>query len=68
VAGGAPGVSAVYLEDVEAGLTVVVLSNYDEPLGELIGEQIFRTLRRDEHRSTAPERSSAEPKREAQSN
>jgi CubicO group peptidase (beta-lactamase class C family) len=68
VAGGAPGVSAVYLEDVEAGLTVVVLSNYDEPLGELIGEQIFRTLRRDEHRSTAPERSSVEPKREAQSN
>jgi D-alanyl-D-alanine carboxypeptidase len=45
VAGGAPGVSAVSLEDTDAGVTVIVLSNYDEPLAEDVGKQIFRMLR-----------------------
>jgi CubicO group peptidase (beta-lactamase class C family) len=45
IAGGAPGVSAVSLEDAGEGLTVIVLSNLDEPLAENVGEQLFRTLR-----------------------
>jgi S1-C subfamily serine protease len=46
VAGGAPGVSAVSLEDSTAGVTVIVLSNYDEPVAEDVGKQIFTMLRR----------------------
>ena len=44
-AGGAPGISAVNLEDAKAGVCVIVLSNHDEPMAELIGEQIFGLLR-----------------------
>lgn len=53
VAGGAPGVSAVSLEDTDAGVTVIVLSNYDEPLAEDVGKQIFRMLRDGEGGSAA---------------
>lgn len=45
IAGGAPGVSAVLLEDTKAGCTVIVLSNYDEPLGENIGQAVFKMVR-----------------------
>jgi CubicO group peptidase (beta-lactamase class C family) len=45
IAGGAPGVSAVLLEDTKAGCTVIVLSNYDEPLGENIGQAVFTMVR-----------------------
>jgi CubicO group peptidase (beta-lactamase class C family) len=45
IAGGAPGVSAVLLEDTSAGCTVVVLSNYDEPLGENIWQAVFTMVR-----------------------
>ncbi len=45
-AGGMAGVSAVLLADDGAGLTVVVLSNYDEPFGEQLGQAIFKMLRR----------------------
>ncbi len=42
IAGGAPGVSAVM--ESEGTLTVVVLSNFDEPGAEAIGKQVFRSL------------------------
>lgn len=45
-AGGMAGVSAVLLADDNAGLTVIVLSNYDEPVGEQLGQAIFKMLRR----------------------
>lgn len=44
VAGGAPGVSAVSITDGDSGVTVIVLSNRDEPLGERIGQAIFKML------------------------
>ena len=43
-AGGMAGVSAVLLADDSIGLTVVVLSNYDEPFGEQLGQAIFKML------------------------
>ncbi|HXV75734.1 MAG TPA: serine hydrolase [Candidatus Polarisedimenticolaceae bacterium] len=46
-AGGAPGVSAVSLEDFDARVNVIVLSNYDEPLAEEAGTNLFRMLRGD---------------------
>lgn len=46
-AGGAPGVSAVNLEDAAKGITVIVLSNYDEPLGEKVGQAISNMLERE---------------------
>jgi CubicO group peptidase (beta-lactamase class C family) len=44
IAGGAPGVSAINYEDASLGITVIVLSNQDEPLGERVGETIFEML------------------------
>jgi CubicO group peptidase (beta-lactamase class C family) len=44
VAGGAPGVSTVSFTDRDLETTVIVLSNYDEPLGERIGQAIFKML------------------------
>ena len=44
VAGGAPGVSAVSISDRDLGISVIVLSNYDEPLGEKIGQAIFKMM------------------------
>jgi CubicO group peptidase (beta-lactamase class C family) len=45
VAGGAPGVSSVSLRDSAAGVTVIVLSNYDEPLAEQVGKAVFTMMR-----------------------
>jgi len=42
IAGGAPGVSAVLESD--GRLTVIVLSNFDEPLGEQVGLHLSRGL------------------------
>ena len=47
VAGGAPGVSAVTISDTGLGAIVIVLSNQDEPLGEKIGQAIFKMLSND---------------------
>lgn len=44
IAGGAPGVSAVMESD--GRMTVVVLSNFDEPGGEVLGQKLRRALRR----------------------
>ena len=44
-AGGSSGVSTVKCSDYANGLNLIVLSNYDEPIGEEIGLGIFRGLR-----------------------
>jgi CubicO group peptidase (beta-lactamase class C family) len=43
IAGGGPGVSAVLESD--GALVVIVLSNYDPPTAEGVGQQLFRALR-----------------------
>ncbi|HUU45850.1 MAG TPA: serine hydrolase domain-containing protein, partial [Acidobacteriota bacterium] len=44
IAGGAPGVSATVESDGD--VTVIVLSNYDAPITEAVGRQLFRPLKR----------------------
>jgi CubicO group peptidase (beta-lactamase class C family) len=46
VAGGAPGMNAVLDVDLDAGFTVVVLSNYDPPAAERIARQVRALTRR----------------------
>jgi CubicO group peptidase (beta-lactamase class C family) len=46
VAGGAPGISAVHIEDTAAGVEVVVLANCDEPIAEKVGERVFELVLR----------------------
>ncbi|MBI4915814.1 MAG: beta-lactamase family protein [Acidobacteria bacterium] len=46
VAGGAPGMNAVLDVDLDAGFTLVVLSNYDPPAAERVARQIRALLRR----------------------
>lgn len=42
VAGGAPGINAALEFDSRSGYTIIVLSNYDPPSAESVGEQIRR--------------------------
>ena len=46
VAGGAPGMNAVLEIDLDAGFTVVVLSNYDPPAAERVARQLRALSRR----------------------
>ena len=46
VAGGAPGMNAVLDVDLDAGFTLVVLSNYDPPAAERVARRIRALLRR----------------------
>jgi CubicO group peptidase (beta-lactamase class C family) len=44
VAGGAPGINAILDINMRGGYTVIVLSNYDPPSAEDLGEKIRQTL------------------------
>ena len=46
-AGGAPGVSTLYLMNFAANIKVVILSNYDERLAEDLAMHLYRQLRND---------------------
>jgi D-alanyl-D-alanine carboxypeptidase len=43
-AGGAPGVSTFYAQDMKNGFTIIVLSNYDHPVGINVGNEIIKML------------------------
>ena len=43
-AGGAPGVSTFYARDMKNGFTIIVLSNYDHPVGIDVGNEIIKML------------------------
>jgi CubicO group peptidase (beta-lactamase class C family) len=46
IAGGAPGINAVFEVDVETGYTIVVLSNYDSPSATQVGRRLRTFLER----------------------
>ena len=43
-AGGAPGVSTFYARDMKNAFTIIVLSNYDHPVGIDVGNEIIKML------------------------
>lgn len=45
IAGGAPGINAIFLAPAAGGYTVVVMSNYDPPSAESLGTRIRDLLR-----------------------
>jgi hypothetical protein len=46
IAGGAPGINAVFTANEASGYTVVVMSNYDPPSAEKIAKQIREWISR----------------------
>jgi len=46
-AGGSPGTNSVIIANMEAGQIVIVLSNFDEPIAEELGQYLFDLSRED---------------------
>jgi CubicO group peptidase (beta-lactamase class C family) len=44
-AGGAPGVSTLFIQDFVSGYTVIILSNYDFPIAMDVGKDIVKMLK-----------------------